>query len=218
MGNTVVCTVLPFDCVFCRDIATNMDSEVLQMKQHDETEANEFFATVPDYPNYVATDSGKVISTRRRWQGDVYLPCWDELSGTVTKAGRVRIRPTTEAGSHGVFAHVMICLAFHGPRPTIQHEVNHIDGNPKNNRPDNLEWVTRSENMKHAWGNGLQTARKIPAKLNSEGFMFNSRLTIEQVRYIRQSALANSDLMRELGVPQSTISRIRANKLYKEIK
>ncbi len=26
-------------------------------------------------------------------------------------------------------------------------EVDHLDGNPKNNRWDNLEWVTRSENI-----------------------------------------------------------------------
>lgn len=33
--------------------------------------------------------------------------------------------------------------------------VNHIDGNPENNRADNLEWVTRRENIQKAYEDGL---------------------------------------------------------------
>ena len=32
-----------------------------------------------------------------------------------------------------------------------QNEVNHKDGNPSNNRLDNLEWATHSENMRHSY-------------------------------------------------------------------
>lgn len=38
--------------------------------------------------------------------------------------------------------------------PEHKKEVNHIDENKKNNRADNLEWVTSSENKKH--GTGIQ--------------------------------------------------------------
>jgi hypothetical protein len=44
--------------------------------------------------------------------------------------------------------------------PSNKKEVNHKDGNKLNNSLANLEWVTTSENQKHAYANGLQIAIK----------------------------------------------------------
>lgn len=43
--------------------------------------------------------------------------------------------------------HRIVAKAFHGEPPTKQHVVDHIDTNKQNNRPDNLRWVTRLENV-----------------------------------------------------------------------
>lgn len=43
--------------------------------------------------------------------------------------------------------HRLIAFAFHGEPPTEEHVVDHIDTNKHNNRPENLRWVTRLENV-----------------------------------------------------------------------
>lgn len=48
--------------------------------------------------------------------------------------------------------HRLVATAFCG---TPNEEVNHKDGNKRNNCADNLEWVTRLENIRHAHETGL---------------------------------------------------------------
>jgi hypothetical protein len=45
-----------------------------------------------------------------------------------------------------VRVHRIVATAFHGDPPTLDHVVDHIDTNRRNNRPENLRWLTRLEN------------------------------------------------------------------------
>lgn len=52
------------------------------------------------------------------------------------------------------FIHRIVCNNFI-ENPLNKPEVNHIDGNKKNNNVNNLEWCTSHENGIHAWKIGL---------------------------------------------------------------
>ena len=57
------------------------------------------------------------------------------------------------------YVHRLIAEAF---IPNIENkpQINHIDGNTRNNKIDNLEWVTAKENTVHAYRTGLMNPQK----------------------------------------------------------
>ena len=46
--------------------------------------------------------------------------------------------------------HRIVATAFHGEQPSEKHIVDHIDTNRRNNRAENLRWITRLDNLLQA--------------------------------------------------------------------
>lgn len=93
--------------------------------------------------------------------------------------------------------HVLVAETFIGPKPP-GHEVNHKDGNKRNNKHTNLEWVTHSKNMKHAYATKLS-----PTKLNPI-----------QVQEIRVSDMSQRKLAKKYGVNRTTIKLIQSRRIW----
>ena len=101
--------------------------------------------------------------------------------------------------------HRLVALAFLGQPPTPQHQVNHIDGDETNNRADNLEWVTPSENKSHF----LYTLNR--ARWFSDKCKAKENLTEDQVRDIRTRCGAGESqrtVAADYGLARESVSRI----------
>lgn len=73
----------------------------------------------------------------------------------VESNGYLRISLYNNKKGHSVSVHKLVAEAFLGRRPDGM-QVNHIDGDKTNNKVDNLEYCTCSENIKHAYDAGLK--------------------------------------------------------------
>jgi NUMOD4 motif/HNH endonuclease len=125
-------------------------------------ELDEIWKDIPGFPGYQASSEGRVRSVDRVIEqsgshrarpyslvrkGRILRPCKCKSGHLQVMCGRFNPR---------VNLHALVCLAFHGEKPSLTHEVLHLDHDPGNNRPDNLKWGTRGENLKMDYAHGVR--------------------------------------------------------------
>ena len=101
--------------------------------------------------------------------------------------------------------HVLVCRAFHGPRPSPLHEVAHNDGVRANVAASNLRWATRAENhadmVEH--GNALLGEKHPLAKIP------DAAVPLILAEYVKGSKTNGCKaLAKKYGVTERPIQRI----------
>lgn len=152
---------------------------------------------------YEVSNEGRVRRIRPvRGGGHVgrEVKAWDSC-------GYRQVSPCVRGVRHVRHVHALVAEAFLGPRPDGM-EINHIDADKSNNAVWNLEYVTRSENARHAAMCGLTTRGERH---------YAARLTAQQAADVRRrhrNGERVTALAREYGVTHGAISLLLAGKTW----
>jgi len=133
------------------------------------------------------------------------------IKQTLSTRGRWQVSLSRHGEHHTFPVHVLVAHAFIGPRPDGK-EINHIDYNCLNNTPDNLEYVTPIENIKHAYAHGQ--AERTTQRGSKQG---SAKLTEADVVAIRASAIPRDKIAAAYGVSACTIKFIRNGRSWKHV-
>lgn len=155
----------------------------------------EVWKDVIGYPRYQASTSGRVKGPR------------GITSGSLTVHGYYR---TTATGKE-VKMHRMVALAFHGEPQGERNCVNHIDGDKANNRPENLEWCSIQENLRHNYEVIGRTARHGL----DDGFLTED--TVKAIRILKQAGMNGRQIARAVSRKYNTVMSVISGKSWSHI-
>lgn len=132
---------------------------------------------------YEISDLGRIRSLKFNNYGRV-IKLWKTKGGYSCAFLWKEGRPKTKD------VHRLVAIHFVS-NPENKREVNHINGNKIDNRAENLQWVSPSENQQHAISLGLRKDRGEDS--------INSKLTERQVIEIRELYRASKITYKEIS-------------------
>ena len=108
----------------------------------------EIWKIIENFPDYAVSDQGRVKSFKF---GKEII-----LTSEKNNKGYLCVNLYKNKKPHPKKIHKLVLEAFKPNEDLNKTECNHKDGNKENNYVENLEWCTRSDNIKHAFKLGLQ--------------------------------------------------------------
>lgn len=167
---------------------------------------NETWKPIPGFSDYSASSCGKIRNKKHR-----ILKSW------VTKYGYEMVQTKYR---NPVFVHRLVALAFH-PNDDLKPEVNHIDGNKLNNYIQNLEWVTKVENLAHARKIGLYKNQPIAVSLASQGsksrFAKLNETDIPIIFRMKKAGAKMAEIAKVFNMSVSGLEKVVAKKSWKHV-
>lgn len=160
---------------------------------------------------YAVTNDGRVWSCQR----GLWLKPRRQNSGYLF----VSLYGSGDRSFKNFTVHRLVACAF-VPNPRGLRCVNHLDGDKDNNRAENLEWVSHSENMRHAVEHSLWVvppgarARMKLQGLANRGLPFETAARIREL--YRSGRYRQNELAEQFGVDFRLVNRIVRGKAYVE--
>lgn len=171
---------------------------------------------------YQVSNLGNVRSLDREIAPNNRVPYWRKgkiCKQSKSNLGYMTVGFTVNNVKVSKYVHRLVAEAFID-NINDYPQVNHIDGDKTNNRVDNLEWCTNSQNHTHASKNGLNKLHLHRVAYSGEK-NGRSLLTKEQVLEIKQKYIpykySAKKLAKEYNVSESCITHILNNTSWKKI-
>ena len=133
---------------------------------------NEVWKDIPEYEGYYQVSNfGRVKSLARQRKsgyGSISKVRERIMKSKDDKDG-YQLHGLSKDGQTKTFRlHKLVAICFiDNPKPELFNQINHIDGNKLNNKPENLEWCDSSHNQREAIKLGLKGGKPYNPRIDS---------------------------------------------------
>lgn len=176
------------------------------------------FKEIPNWPGYLASSEGKIFSVKIPGaQGMLDYNNPHEMVPRVQKSGnrlhsRVGLRNGTGIKKMLPVSR-LVWSAFNNASIPDGYVIDHIDCNPLNNIPENLQCITYSENTKRAYKN-TRTAFTNGA-INGKTVLDTQ--TVGQILLDHREGLTQGQIVEKYGISQAQVRRVINGESWKYI-